>query len=47
MKLSVRNSALVVQLPAALFWHWRHQHWRTHTGSAENVAVTAPQLQRP
>jgi hypothetical protein len=39
---------LLVGPPAAICWHWRHQHWRTATGSgAEIVAVTAPQAQRP
>jgi hypothetical protein len=44
---SVANRALFVAEPAAAFWHWPHQHWRTQAGSAEIAAVTAPQLQLP
>jgi hypothetical protein len=41
------NIALCVGPPAAAFWHWRHQHTLTATGSPAIVALTAPQLHRP
>jgi hypothetical protein len=47
VRSSVANIALVVGEPAAICWHWRHQHWRTVTASPVIVAVTAPQAQRP
>jgi hypothetical protein len=44
---SALNSALCVAPPAAIAWHWRHQHWRIATGLPLMANFTAPHRHWP